>query len=103
MEAKEAHTAVAAAPLSTPAPTPVVPTALTPCPSAGPANPTSTATAVTEVTVQDVAHVVASWTGIPVEQLTASESARLLRLEAIIQHERIVGQVRCAQRHCHHM
>jgi len=43
------------------------------------------------VTVQDVAQVVAGWTGIDVEEVGADESARLLRLEEVL-HERLIGQ-----------
>lgn len=46
---------------------------------------------VGEVTASDIAEIVASWTGIPVKQLTAEESERLLHLETIL-HERVVGQ-----------
>lgn len=44
-----------------------------------------------EVTPDDIAHIVSSWTGVPVVQLTEEESARLLRMEDIL-HKRIVGQ-----------
>ncbi len=44
-----------------------------------------------EVTAEDIAQIVSSWTGIPVIQLTQEESERLLKLESIL-HERIVGQ-----------
>lgn len=44
-----------------------------------------------EVTPEDIAHIVSSWTGVPVVQLTEEESARLLRMEDIL-HKRIVGQ-----------
>ena len=43
------------------------------------------------VTEEDVAEVVASWTGIPVQKLTEGESNRLLQLEAKL-HKRIIGQ-----------
>jgi len=43
------------------------------------------------VTSDDVAHIVASWTGIPVKKLQEDESERLLKLEAVL-HERVVGQ-----------
>jgi ATP-dependent Clp protease ATP-binding subunit ClpC len=43
------------------------------------------------VTADDVAEVVASWTGIPVQKLTEGESNRLLKLEAKL-HKRIIGQ-----------
>ncbi len=44
-----------------------------------------------QVTTQDIAEIVSGWTGIPVVQLTESESKRLLNMEAIL-HNRIVGQ-----------
>lgn len=44
-----------------------------------------------EVTAEDIAEIVSSWTGVPVSQLTQEESERLLRLEEIL-HKRIVGQ-----------
>merc|ERR1719424_59480 len=44
-----------------------------------------------KVTEQDVAEVVSGWTGIAVEEVSADESARLLRLEDIL-HERLIGQ-----------
>ena len=43
------------------------------------------------VTAEDIAAVVAGWTGIPVTRLTEDESQRLLRLEDML-HERVVGQ-----------
>ncbi|MBS4179701.1 ATP-dependent Clp protease ATP-binding subunit [Lederbergia citrea] len=45
----------------------------------------------TEVTVEDIAHVVSSWTGIPVSKLAATETERLLNLEDIL-HSRVIGQ-----------
>jgi len=49
-----------------------------------------------QVTDTDVAQVVAGWTGIAVEQVSASESARLLRLEDEL-HRSIVGQNEAVQ------
>lgn len=46
---------------------------------------------VKEITTEDIAKVVSSWTGIPATQITKEESERLLSLEKIL-HERIVGQ-----------
>ena len=46
---------------------------------------------VLEVTVDDIAEIVARSTGIPVSQLTETERDRLLRLEEQL-HERVVGQ-----------
>ncbi|CAE8626682.1 unnamed protein product [Polarella glacialis] len=43
------------------------------------------------VTEADVAQVVASWTGVAVEQVSATESVRLMRLEAMLS-ESVVGQ-----------
>ncbi|NUK31881.1 ATP-dependent Clp protease ATP-binding subunit [Parageobacillus sp. VR-IP] len=44
-----------------------------------------------EVTVEDIAMVVSSWTGIPVSKLAQTETERLLKLEEIL-HSRVVGQ-----------
>ncbi len=44
-----------------------------------------------QVTAEDIATIISSWTGIPVVQLTEEESERLLRLESVL-HERLVGQ-----------
>ena len=43
------------------------------------------------VTADDIANVVAGWTGIPVTRLTEDESMRLLKLEEKF-HQRVVGQ-----------
>ena len=43
------------------------------------------------VKAEDIAEIVAMWTGIPVVQLTQEESERLLKLEEIM-HGRIIGQ-----------
>lgn len=45
----------------------------------------------TAVTAEDIAQIVASWTGIPVKKLAQEESERLLRLEEIL-HQRVIGQ-----------
>jgi len=45
----------------------------------------------TAVTPEDIAQIVASWTGIPVSQLAEEETERLLKMESIL-HERIIGQ-----------
>lgn len=45
----------------------------------------------TEVTIDDIAAVVASWTGIPVSRLAATETEKLLKLEEIL-HSRVIGQ-----------
>ena len=44
-----------------------------------------------EVTEEDVAEVVAKWTGIPVSRLMEGEMQKLIHLEAAL-HERVVGQ-----------
>ena len=44
-----------------------------------------------EVTAEDVAEVVAKWTGIPVQKMLQSEREKLLRLEEEL-HKRVVGQ-----------
>lgn len=43
------------------------------------------------VTAEDVAEVVAMWTGVPVRRIAGEESERLLAMEAAL-HERVVGQ-----------
>lgn len=43
------------------------------------------------VTEDDIAQVVSSWTGVPVQRLAEEESQRLLRMEEIL-HQRVVGQ-----------
>lgn len=40
---------------------------------------------------EDIANIVSSWTGIPVNKLAEEESTRLLKLEEIL-HEKVVGQ-----------
>ncbi|WP_312117392.1 ATP-dependent Clp protease ATP-binding subunit [Brevibacillus reuszeri] len=44
-----------------------------------------------EVTPEDIATVVASWTGIPVLKLKEEETERLLKMESIL-HNRVIGQ-----------
>lgn len=44
-----------------------------------------------EVTKEDVASIVAGWTGIPVTRLTEGEAERLLKLEEGL-HQRVIGQ-----------
>ena len=44
-----------------------------------------------KVTAEDIANVVALWTGIPTERLTEQEADRLMRLEEEL-HRRVVGQ-----------
>jgi ATP-dependent Clp protease ATP-binding subunit ClpB len=44
-----------------------------------------------EVDEEDVAEVVARWTGVPVSRLMEGEMAKLIRLEEVL-HERVIGQ-----------
>lgn len=44
-----------------------------------------------EVTPEDIAHVVANWTGVPVVKLKEEETERLLKMEEIL-HDRVIGQ-----------
>lgn len=43
------------------------------------------------VTEEDIAQIVASWTGVPVNKLTESESEKLLNMEGTL-HQRLIGQ-----------
>ncbi len=49
-----------------------------------------------EVTNEDIAEVVAKWTGIPVTKMLQSEREKLLRLEDVL-HQRVVGQEEAIQ------
>ena len=52
---------------------------------------------VTEsVTPQDIAEIVAKWTGIPVQKMLESEKEKLLRIEEAL-HKRVVGQEQAIQ------
>ena len=44
-----------------------------------------------EVDEEDVAEIVAKWTGIPVRRLMEGEMAKLVRMEEVL-HERVIGQ-----------
>ncbi len=46
---------------------------------------------VTDITEEDIAEVIASWTGIPVKKLTEDENKKLKNLEQSL-HERVIGQ-----------
>ena len=46
---------------------------------------------LTELTVQDIAEVIESWTKIPVKKITEEETAKLLNLEGNL-HKRVIGQ-----------
>ncbi|MDJ0902935.1 MAG: ATP-dependent Clp protease ATP-binding subunit [Xenococcus sp. MO_188.B8] len=43
------------------------------------------------VDAEEIAHIVASWTGVPVNKLTETESEKLLHMEDTL-HQRIIGQ-----------
>ncbi|WP_413440518.1 ATP-dependent Clp protease ATP-binding subunit [Synechococcus sp. MIT S1220] len=43
------------------------------------------------VNEEDIAQIVASWTGVPVQKLTESESVKLLNMEETL-HQRLIGQ-----------
>lgn len=43
------------------------------------------------VTESDIQHIVATWTGIPVEKVSSDESSRLLQMEQTL-HTRVIGQ-----------
>ncbi|WP_337986695.1 ATP-dependent Clp protease ATP-binding subunit [Dehalobacter sp. DCM] len=47
--------------------------------------------AMMSVGPQDIAKIVSSWTGIPVDKLAEEESAKLLKLEELM-HENVIGQ-----------
>ncbi len=47
--------------------------------------------AVTDITEENIAEVIASWTGIPAKKITEDENERLKNLEKIL-HERVIGQ-----------
>ena len=49
-----------------------------------------------EVTSEDIAEVVAKWTGIPVTKMLQSEREKLLKLEEVL-HKRVVGQEEAIQ------
>ena len=44
-----------------------------------------------EVTAEEIAEIVAKWTGVPVTKLIEGEREKLLRLQSIL-HERVIGQ-----------
>jgi ATP-dependent Clp protease ATP-binding subunit ClpC len=49
-----------------------------------------------KVTEEDIAHIVSSWTGVPVKKLAEGESERLLNMEGIL-HQRVIGQDEAVQ------
>jgi len=50
-----------------------------------------------EVTAEEIADIVAKWTGIPVTRLVEGEREKLLKLDEIL-HERVIGQEEAVQR-----
>lgn len=44
-----------------------------------------------KVGTEDIAHIVAAWTGVPVKQLQQEESEKLMNLESVL-HSRVIGQ-----------
>ncbi|MGF1600905.1 MAG: ATP-dependent Clp protease ATP-binding subunit [Chloroflexi bacterium AL-N5] len=44
-----------------------------------------------KVTEEDIAHIVASWTGVPLNKLTETESDKLMHMEDTL-HQRLIGQ-----------
>ncbi|MBW4522798.1 MAG: ATP-dependent Clp protease ATP-binding subunit [Scytolyngbya sp. HA4215-MV1] len=59
--------------------------------SIGSIQPVVTAPRPLTVTEEDIAHIVATWSGVPVTKLTESESELLLHLEDTL-HQRLIGQ-----------
>ena len=55
------------------------------------ASDTTSATTTPVVDEEDIAQIVASWTGVPVQKLTESESVKLLNMEETL-HQRLIGQ-----------
>jgi ATP-dependent Clp protease ATP-binding subunit ClpC len=55
------------------------------------AEPTRADLCTPVVTEEDIAQIVASWTGVPVQKLTESESVKLLNMEDTL-HQRLIGQ-----------
>lgn len=55
------------------------------------AHPAKTQANAPMVTADDIAQIVASWTGVPVNKLTESESIMLIHLEEML-HGRVIGQ-----------
>ena len=60
-------------------------------PASATASPTIGADGTPLVTEDDIAAIVASWTGVPVQKLTEKESVKLLNMEETL-HTRLIGQ-----------
>ncbi len=54
-------------------------------------NYVSPSTDILKITAEDIAEVVASWTGVPVSKITDSEKKRLMNMENILK-QRVIGQ-----------
>ncbi len=64
-----------------------------------PPDPAANGTAASFSTVvdeADIAHIVAAWTGVPVNKVSETESERLLEMEAVL-HQRLIGQTEAVQ------
>lgn len=44
-----------------------------------------------QVNEQDIANIVAQWTGIPIEKVSSDETERLIKMEEVL-HGRVIGQ-----------
>ena len=53
--------------------------------------PAASSESMPMVNEEDIAQIVASWTGVPVQKLTESESVKLLNMEETL-HQRLIGQ-----------
>ncbi|QEY31140.1 ATP-dependent Clp protease ATP-binding subunit [Synechococcus sp. RSCCF101] len=71
--------------------TAALPAATSSLTEAGDATPAEHADRSPMVGEEDIAHIVASWTGVPVQKLTESESVKLLNMEETL-HQRLIGQ-----------
>lgn len=49
-----------------------------------------------EVTEEDIAQIVSSWTGIPISKMMTSEKQKYVQLESVL-HERVIGQDKAVQ------
>lgn len=58
--------------------------------------PTSLDAILPIVDEADIAHIVASWTGVPVSKLTETESENLLQMETTL-HQRLIGQAEAVE------
>ena len=47
--------------------------------------------AITDITKEDIANIISTWTSIPVQKITQDENEKLRNLEESL-HKRVVGQ-----------